>query len=171
MSWERSKAKRLKIHQKGGGDIQGCRAQAVPAKPDTNLQAWKTPFRPLTSLAFFSQPSVSLLYLRGRQSTWHLQTAVIQGSEGSPSTPASLSLESSLCHNEPTCVAEWGGSGGWMGGETLFQAGWALPLPEFNIHVLHHLGCTLVQSSAPERMTLGQARGSTKVAREPLCNG
>lgn len=118
MPWERNKAKRLKIHQKGGGDIQGRRAQAVPAKADTNLQAWKTPFR----------------------STWHSQTAVIQGSEEFPSTPAPLSLGSSLCHNELTSVAEWGGSGGWMAGEVLSQAGWALLFPKFNIHVLHHLG-------------------------------
>lgn len=72
MSWERSKPKRLKIqlislHQKGSGNTQGCRALAIPAKPNTDLQARKTPFRPLTSLVFFSQSSASLLYLRGRK--------------------------------------------------------------------------------------------------------
>lgn len=76
--------------------------------------------------------------------------AVIQCSEGSLSMPASLRLGNSLCHNETTSVAKWGVSEGWMSGEMLSQAGWALLLHEFNIHVLHHLGCALVQPSAPD---------------------
>lgn len=47
--------------------MQGQRALATPAKPNTDLQAWKTPLRPSTSSAFFSLSSASLLDLRGRK--------------------------------------------------------------------------------------------------------
>lgn len=57
--------------------------------------------------------------------------AVIQCSEGSLLTPASLSLGNFLCHNETTAVAKWEVSEGWMSGEMLSQAGWALLLHEF----------------------------------------
>lgn len=90
--------------------------------------------------------------------------AAIQCHEGSLLTPASLSLGNSLCCNETTSAAEWGIGEGRMRGGMLSQAGWALLLHEFNIHVLHHLGCALARSSAPDRETLGQERGWIKVA-------
>lgn len=117
----------------------------------------------------YLQP-LSLIW-EGEKSTWHLQMAVIQCSEGSLPPPASLSLGNSLCHNEITSAAEWGVSEGWMSGEMLSQAGWAPLLPEFNIHVLHHLGCALAQASAPLTGTLGQVRGWGRVTKGPFCNG
>lgn len=53
----------------------------------------------------------------------------------------------------------------------LSQAGWALLLPEFNIHVLHHLGCALAQASAPVTATPGQVRGWSRMAQGPFCSG
>lgn len=56
-----------------------------------------------------------------------------------------------------------------MGRCFLRQAG--LYYFEFNIHVLHHLGCALAQASAPVTATLGQVRGWSRVAQGPFCNG
>lgn len=76
--------------------------------------------------------------------------AVIQRSEGSLLTPAPPSLGNRFGHNETTSAAKGGVRGGWVSGEMLSQAGWALLLHDFNIRVLHHPGCAPVRSSAPD---------------------